>query len=272
MIDVDRLLERIDLTLPTLPASLEGLRIAHVSDLHVRRSLRGPARIGRSLGAVRLDLLVLTGDQMDGAGDETPAIEALAEICEQARPRLGTFGVHGNHDTAEFRHAAQQLPVLWLTDRTHRLDDAPIQIDGLDVDANCRMDALALAAQDPPGRTKRRDVTHDRPLRLLLCHLPTALPIAADLGYDLMLSGHTHGGQLRPLPNLAVYNSMDWPLRLTSGMLRHRDTLCCVSRGLGRAKPFRFRFFCPPHIPIYTVRRGAIPGRYTDGIDNVRPW
>jgi len=272
MIDVDRLLERIDLTLPRLPAALEGLRIAHVSDLHVRGRRGEPGRLGRSLGSVRVDLLVLSGDQMDAPGDEPRTLAVLAELCERARPRLGTFGVHGNHDGAEFRRAAEQLPVRWLSDRAQRLDDLPIQIAGMDVDENCNLDALALAAQDGAGGAEAGGDSEGRALRLLLCHLPTALPMASDLGYDLMLSGHTHGGQVRALPGVPVYNSMDWPLRLTSGLLRHRDTLCCVSRGLGEARPLRFRVFCPAHVPIYTLRRGSMPGRRTDGIENVRPW
>ena len=94
---------------------------------------------------------------------------------------------------------------------------------------------------------------------------------SADLGVHLMFSGHTHGGQCRLPGGRALMNCSSLPLHLTCGMLRHQDTVCIVSRGLGETR-LRLRLFCPPHVPVVTLRRGPLPGRHTNAIENVRRW
>ena len=105
----------------------------------------------------------------------------------------------------------------------------------------------------------------------MLSHFPHYLPVAADLGIDILISGHTHGGQCRLPGGLALVNSSDLPLRLTSGILRHRNTVAVVSRGLREAR-LPLRLFCPPHLPIYTLRRGTPPGRYTNLVQIIERW
>jgi hypothetical protein len=117
----------------------------------------------------------------------------------------------------------------------------------------------------------RESATAPRTLRLMLAHYPGYLPTAADLGVDLVFSGHTHGGQCRIPPNRALHNSSDLPMHLTSGILRHQRTLCVVSRGLGESL-LPLRLFCPPHIPVYTIRRGPLAGEATGAMVNLRPW
>lgn len=267
------LIEPVELHLPTLPRNLEGLRIAHLSDLHIRRNARPYQRLEAQLTTQRLDLIAFTGDYMNWPNrDEEPHVHAvLQRLCRQLRPRLGAFGVFGNHDTALLRERCADLPVRWLRNQATRLDARPIEILGLDMVYTEWPDAVALAAHlaklgDPPPLQ-----ADERPFRLMLAHVPTGLPTAADLGADLMLSGHTHGGQCRLPTGHALVNACDMPLRLTSGLLRHRNTLAGVSRGIGFAGSIP-RICCKPHVPVYTLRRGTLPGAYTDTIENLRPW
>ena len=106
---------------------------------------------------------------------------------------------------------------------------------------------------------------------MLLSHYPTYLPVAADLGVDVVFSGHTHGGQCRLARQVVPFNSCDLPMDLTAGLLRHRDTLCAVSRGLGETF-LPLRVLCPPQLPVYTLRRGPLPGSPTQHVENVQPW
>jgi len=259
------IVEPVDLCLPGLPPALSGLRIGHVSDLHAYRHRRRYRRIARELAQARPDLIVLTGDHVTRWRPANVAGEVLAGMCDQLDPPMGMFGVHGNHDANELRGELQALPITWLDNASHRFEGLPLEILGADTHFRSGHDSVALAEQLTPGQRTTPTV------RLLLCHIPTFLPTASDLAADIMFAGHTHGGQIRLPGGRALCNSTDLPLDLTSGVLRHRNTLCCVSRGLGEVL-LPCRLFCRPQLPIYTLCSGPMPGQYSDDIVNVLPW
>jgi predicted MPP superfamily phosphohydrolase len=102
-------------------------------------------------------------------------------------------------------------------------------------------------------------------------HRPANVVHAAALGARLALAGHSHGGQVRTPWGQCFHNSSDLPLDTTSGLMRHRDTLLAVSRGVGRSA-YTPRLFCPPHLPIYTLRPGRLPDTPRDRVTCFRPW
>jgi uncharacterized protein len=273
------LIQPVNLPLPRLPAALEGFRIAHITDLHAHRPRRRFTRAGDLLINQRVDVVVLTGDYMDRRDHQEGAVAALAKLCQRLRPRVGVFGVFGNHDAPEFRRLCEPLGVTWLSNRVYRHASLPLEIVGLDTTTAQNVDTVSLLldpswsaangrAEDRGPDARRRA---DRPLRVMLSHLPSTLVIASDLDADLMLAGHTHGGQIRPWGR-PLANSMHWPLRLTTGILRHRQTIACISRGLGETGLIPLRLLCPPHVPLYTLRRGGLPGPTGDAITRVRGW
>jgi predicted MPP superfamily phosphohydrolase len=268
-----RLIDRFELTLPHLPDELEGLTVAHLTDPHIQRPRRRYDDVIACMSAERVDLVFLTGDYMSIPGDEPAAAEVLRRLITSLKPRLGTFGVFGNHDTPDLRRrmmAMSDLAVRWLENECACGVAPGLEVLGIDIDMFTAGDSVALAT-GWGGGCGETTAGWVRPLRLLLSHLPTYLATAADLGVDVMFAGHTHGGQCRLPGGFALRNSTDFPLRLTSGVLRHRDTLCVTSRGLGEIL-LPFRTFCPAHLPIYTFRRGPLMGEATDGIENVLPW
>lgn len=205
---------------------------------------------------------------MSVPGDEQPAFEVMQWICERLTTRLGIFGVFGNHDSPELRRMMRDLPVHWLDNQQVRIDGLPLQIMGVRTDREHEPDFVAMAMDGSGAEDSAGGV---RPIRIMLAHFPNALPMAADLGVDIMLCGHTHGGQCR-LPGIGpIVNHAGLPLRLTSGILRHQDTLCAVTRGLGEVG-LPLRTFCPPQLPVYTLRRGPMPGQHTFDMHNVVPW
>jgi predicted MPP superfamily phosphohydrolase len=281
------LIEPEDLPLPQLPEAIDGLRVAHVSDIHV--SERGNAaarrrldRLGNQLTALKLDLVLFTGDYMITAGDEDVTEAAFEALCDRLRPSIGMFGVFGNHDSAELRERLARMPIHWLHNQAARLATHPIEIWGLGNLFREPPDAvaLAIAAHDmpPPPPAPRRllagraRVSRDQPLRMMLAHYPSCLTTAADMNVDLLLSGHTHGGQIRLPGGQALINACDLPLNMSSGLLRHRNTLAAISRGLGEVGFPRTRAFCPPHAPVYTLRRRSMPGRYCETFEVLRSW
>lgn len=260
-----RLIEPVDIMLPGLPSDLDGLRIAHVSDLHVHGVRRRHDRLIRQLAATPFDLLVLTGDYMSNQGQEPAAFNVLEKLCTHAVPAHGVYGVFGNHDTHVLRRMSSPLPIHWLDNKAMTLPGLPLDLLGFGFLDCGWADTLATLAHwngDPRSADRAR---------ILLCHYPSCLPVAADLGVHLMLSGHTHGGQCRLPGRLALINSSDLPLRLTCGVLRHQETLCVVSRGLGEVK-LPIRLLCPRQIPLLTLRRGPLLGVETPHIKAVRRW
>lgn len=282
------IVESVDLALPGFPQHLDGFRVAHVTDLHVDQRNKRLDRMVYQLAKMRLDLGVLTGDSMIKHCGLGQSLKYLRELVTQVRPAKGWYGVFGNHDRQELMDKAAGLPVTWLGDEVATLPGGAFDILGLKMDGEGACPdaveaALALAHADA---STDRDASnagigagakHDRRrFCLALAHKPDALVQCSDLGADLVLAGHTHGGQMRLPGGFAVFNSSDLPLSCSAGLLRHRDTLCLVSRGVGSTPlmrtPIKFRAFCPPHVPVYTLRRGSMPGERTNEITRVWRW
>lgn len=235
---------RIDIPLAGLPVSLAGFTIAQISDIHVGATIKGDyvraivERVNR-LGA---DLIAITGDVVDGSVDQLSADTApLAKLVA----RHGSYIVTGNHEyysgaapwIAEFRrlglhvlsnehvvieHADAQLVVAGVTDFSAHVFDAAQ-----------RSDPEAALAGCPPGV-----------LKVLLAHQPRSAPAAEAAGFDLQLSGHTHGGQFWPW-NLFV--SLQQPF--TAGLHRQGRLWVYTSRGTGYWGPPK-RFGAPSEITL----------------------
>ncbi len=266
-----------------LPPALEGLRILHLSDLHVRRrsfeSARWKALIS-GLRAVRADLVVITGDLMDAPGQEQAAAEALSRLITAVRHETASsdagfevLGVFGNHDTPALRRLLQagaDAPhpacVRWLENAS---TTAVVRV-GTGRTARLRVLGLSYpedplrAALDAPADALPRDLT------MMLAHYPSMIFPAADLGVQLVLAGHTHGGQIRVHRRLAPHTSCDLPPGLASGCLGLRGTTCCISRGMGEGFLEGFRINCPAQVPIYILH--PAPSTWGSTPQVVVPW
>ena len=216
-----------------LPPALEGLRIGLLSDLHAGRlTARGTLRRAvELLMAARPDVIALTGDFADRRSEDyTPAFRALAPL----RAPLGVYAVPGNHDHAVgidgwYRAMRASPHILDATNRYHvrSVGDVCVCIAGVD-DLEEGTPELVL-----PG-PEERDFT------LLLAHNPDTAE-RARRGYDavdLVVSGHTHGGQVR-LPGVgAVERKSEY---FDAGLQRTPWTQVYTSRGVGSTLlPVRF--------------------------------
>jgi len=265
------LIDPVELPLPALPHALEGLRIAQVSDLHVTRPRRRYQQVIDQLGPLRIDLLLLTGDYMSRWGNEAVAARLVKHLIDRLEPRFGCFGVFGNHDSPALKHQLADLPVSWLHNQVRQHKNLPIELLGLGMLEYENPDGIATALDWPEATEGETPPQEERPLRLALAHCPDDLMLAADLGADLVLSGHTHGGQCRLPGGQALFNSSSLPLNLTAGLLRHRETLAVISRGLGEVL-LPLRVCCKPHVPLYTLRRRPLPAPRTEHLRAIRRW
>ena len=278
-------IDHIELSFPTLPSELEGLRIVHISDLHVHHRARRFDRLAEKLAALPCDLAMFTGDYMTFSHHEQAAVQVMAQLVDAVQPRHGRFGIFGNHDSPEIKPLLQNLPIQWLNNDAARHPELPLDLLGVDTTEDRVSDpfraltrameedyrAYPMSSRCERVRTPAKASADPQRWRILLSHIPNLLPIASDMGVGLMLSGHTHGGQIR-LPGIGpVYNSTDLPLAFTSGILRYGDTLCAVTRGLGEVH-LTFRMFCPRQLPIYTLRRGRSRGNSQPVMQCVERW
>jgi len=262
-----KLVYECDITLPHLPTVLQGVRIAHLTDLHITRSRHRYKRIIAELTTRRIDLVAMTGDYMSGEQMPEATFEVMQRLLKEVQPRYGFYGVFGNHDTPDlvdcFTH---QLKAHWLDGDAKMIGDLPLQILGVNGKGNIRPGSQSLAS-----KIKRHD-HHGVPIiSVVLSHFPCFITQASDIGADVILSGHTHGGQLR-IPGLGAFvNHSDLPLKYSAGIIRQGNTLGYVSRGIGEVG-LPFRFGCPAQLPLYTFRRGPLPGMATHNITGITPW
>lgn len=264
--------ETLELGIPDLPGELEGFTILHLSDLHITRPGQRLESVLAAVAATPHDLLVLTGDLMVKAGNEPYVHDWMLRLMQVARPRVGTAGVWGNHDSPQLRPRLQPLAVHWLSNAAWVVPGLPLTVLGVD----CVEGEHSAPAGDLLGAmlSEQEQITDDRSrCRILLSHMPIWLPAAADLGIDLMLSGHTHGGQVRLPTGHVCYNATPgWPLKLSSGLLGCKQTQCAISRGLGEVYVNNLRIFCKPQLPFYVLQRAEKPIVPVNEVVQLQRW
>jgi uncharacterized protein len=250
--------------LDILPAGAQGLDVLHLSDLHLTGRDRRQARFLASLP--RADLTAITGDILGEPG----AVKFAAESLRPVRGRLGSIFVLGSNDLFAPR-PLNYLRYFVPTRRRRRLLGRPgrapdlvrlLERDGWVHLRNRKYDPRAVAMEvvglDDPHihRSDLRIAPRTRPeaFGLAVVHSPDPAPELAALGYDLVVSGHTHGGQVRlPLVGALVSNC-SIPPRLARGLSRIGPAYLHVSAGLGTSKYAPFRFLCRPEATLLELR------------------
>ncbi|MBX3387931.1 MAG: metallophosphoesterase [Phycisphaeraceae bacterium] len=258
-------IEPFELHHPGVPPGLEGLRILHLSDAHIERIYPNPphhTRLLDALARVEADLVVLTGDFMTSPCDDSAALRALTELSRSWRTRFGAFAISGNHDTARFIAGARRIPGLtWLHHESVKIP----------IDLGCGISELRLIGSGFPESLLESVGTRDDSFSIALVHYPSEIFAASELRIPIVLSGHTHGGQVRSHASWLPHTSCDLPGNLASGVFRLRDTVLCISRGLGAAiLPFRVN--CPPQAPLYSLRRRDFRSRECGFLAPIHRW
>jgi predicted MPP superfamily phosphohydrolase len=235
--------------LAKLPPAFAGFRIAQLSDIHHSPFL-GEAEIAeaaRRTNALQPDLIALTGDYISHSRDY---IAGCARALGRLRARHGVFAVLGNHDhwtDGELMAAALEaegIRVLRNESVRIRRGQAHVWLAGID-DLLVKRHDLALALAE----TKRKEA------RILLAHNPAIIREAARAGLDLVLSGHTHGGQInwRLLTGRHNQSTRRWlqrpSRRFVCGHAHLGSTQIYVNRGLGTVV-VPLRYGCPPEITL----------------------
>ena len=245
---------RAELRSPKLQG-YQPLRLVHISDLHVERITDRERKLIELVSDSDADLVVLTGDYLNLSSVRNPDSQAdvrdlLTELCERSNaPVYAITGSPPVDVAGVVPDIFDGIEITWLMDKKTDLDinGHAVCLAGL----RCTRDR----ARDAPRlRRLLSDVPADL-FTLLLYHSPDLMPEAVDLGVDLYLCGHTHGGQLRlPLFGALLTSSAFWK-RYEMGRYEQQGTTLYVSRGLG-VEGFgapRARFLSPPEIIIWSL-------------------
>ena len=264
------MVERVDVPIANLPPELDGLRIAQLSDIHIGDYMP-PREIARAVdmaNSLQPDISFVTGDFVSSEGD--PLDACITELSRLRAP-LGVWGCNGNHeiyagveDEAERLFRAKGMRLLRASNAVVEHKGGRFNLMGVDY----QRDHMTSNSGDRTGpmlaeieHLVRRDMPN-----VLLSHNPNSFRRAAELGIELSLAGHTHGGQVK----FEIVDHSVSPARLitpfVAGLYRlpmqqpsegaHGSSKAAlyVNRGLGTFG-FPVRLGVPPEITLLTLRR-----------------
>jgi uncharacterized protein len=243
-------IEELEIALPRLSPQLDGLSMVHLSDLHITGQIAVDFfhDVVDRANALRPDIMVITGDIID----DIELIDWIPQTLGRLEAPLGVYFVLGNHDwftgqTSLIRQVLTGTGLIDVAGRWQRLEMAGAEI--------------VLAGNERPWFNPAPDLNKCPPrtpdelqLRLLLAHTPDCFRWACRGDFDLMLAGHTHGGQVR-FPLIGPILSPSWRgVKYASGTFYSAPTLMHVSRGISAETPLRLN--CRPELAKIVLRAG----------------
>lgn len=229
-----------------LPPAFDGFTLLHLSDLHVDMNEGAMRRLVELAAGLRYDLCVLTGDYRGKTfGPFAATLDGLARLrAELAAP---VYAVLGNHDTIQMVPGLEAIGIRTLLNEcvTIARGEQRIHLAGIDDAHYFRVDNIEKAAEEIP----------DGEFSILLSHTPEIYRQAAHAGFDLLLSGHTHGGQICLPGSIPITLDAVLPRRMGSGAWQYREMSGYTSVGAGSCI-VAVRLNCPPEITLHCLRRG----------------
>ena len=230
--------------LHALPPAFAGMRILQMTDLHIDLDESLVDAVAARVRELEYDLCVLTGDfRASTTGDYMPCVrgmQRLAECLEQP-----VYAVLGNHDFIEIVPMLESAGIQFLLNESVTLERGgeSIYLCGVDDPHFYEADNLHLV----------RDAVPVHGVSILLSHSPEIYRKVAASGFDLMLSGHTHAGQICLPGRIAVISNGNCPRHMIYGSWTYKHLQGYTSSGTG-ACTLPVRFFCPPEIVVHELQ------------------
>lgn len=227
-----------------IPKAFDQFTILHISDLHVDINPGAMAHLIVVLQDLDYDICVLTGDyrgQTFGPYEET--LSGMSRVC--ARIRKPIYGVLGNHDTIRMIPGLEEIGIRMLLNECAAIEhgNQRIHLAGIDDAHFYRADNIEKAASGIPGDE----------FSILLSHTPEIYRQAAHADFNLLLAGHTHGGQICLPGRIPITLDSVLPRQLGSGAWRYHGMVGYTSVGAG-SSVVPVRFNCPPEITLHHLQ------------------
>jgi uncharacterized protein len=235
-----------DILCSRLPPDFDGFTILHISDPHVDMNPRAMRRLDELVAGLSYDLCVLTGDYRGKTfGAFNAALAGMERLTASLRQPI--LGVLGNHDTIQMLPGLEAMGIRMLQNECETITrgDERIYVAGIDDAHFYRVDNIEKAGSAIPEGS----------FSILLSHTPEIYRQAAHAGFDVLLCGHTHGGQICLPGSIPITLDSTLPRRMGAGSWRYGDMTGYTSVGAG-SSVVAVRFNCPPEITLHRLRRG----------------
>ena len=236
------------ISLPRLPASLDGVTITHISDLHFtgRVTREFYERVVSLVNELDSDFVTITGDIID----KMKCFPWLEDVLGKIEGNRGVLFVLGNHDL----RIKDEIAIREAMHRNGHLD-----LGGRWETVSINNQSILFCGNELPWFPRATnmaecpaEIAGNKPFRILLSHSPDQIPWAKQHDFDLMLAGHTHGGQIR-FPGIGpVFAPSRYGVKYASGTFFETPTLMHVSRGLCGCRLLRFN--CRPEMTQLILR------------------
>jgi predicted MPP superfamily phosphohydrolase len=226
---------------PNLPQAFDGFTIVQLSDLHVEMSEAALERVINLLREARYDVCVLTGDYRGRTcGPYDTTLAGMAHV--RAGVKGPIYGVLGNHDTIRMVPGLEAMGIRMLLNESDVIvrGGQRLHLGGIDDAHFYGMDNIEKAAAAIP---------HDE-FSILISHTPEVYRQAAHADFNLLLSGHTHGGQICLPGGFPITLDSVLPRTMGSGAWKYNDMIGYTSVGAG-SSVVPVRFNCPPEITLH---------------------
>ncbi len=239
--------ENIDAELERLPASFNGLRILHLTDIHIDGFIDGGKKLQETLRTLEFDLCVLTGDyRFLTYGPYEACGNKMLTLLDVLQCKLGIYAVMGNHDYIE------EVPYFDAAGAHVLLNDS--------IELKRNGEELHLAGIDDPHFYGTDDIDkafsaipHDA-CTIFLAHSPEVYREAEKKNVSYYLCGHTHGGQICLPGKIPIITHGACPRYMCSGAWKYKKMKGYTGRGVG-CSAVQARLNCPPEITIHTLKK-----------------
>ncbi len=230
--------------LPGLPACFNGFTLLHISDMHVDMNSGAMHRLIELLHDIDYDICVLTGDYRGATfGSFKETLDGIAQV--RAHLKEPVYGVLGNHDSIQMVPTMEDMGIRMLLNESVIIErgDEHFHLVGIDDAHYFRVDNIEKAIAEVPH--------HE--CSVLLSHTPEIYRLAANADFDLILSGHTHGGQICLPGSIPITIDSRLPRNMASGPWVYKNMAGYTSVGVGSSiVPVRFN--CPPEITLHYLQ------------------
>ena len=246
---LDIRLKQNDIELPHLPAAFEGMTLLHLSDLHVDMYPQATHALIEFVDKLDYDLCVVTGDYRAWtSGPIDATMDGMRSLCTVLKEPV--YAVLGNHDSIRMAPELEDMGIQMLLNESTiiELQGEKLYLAGIDDAHYYRVDNLEKSADGIPPDA----------VSILLSHTPEVYRQAAHCGFDVMLSGHTHGGQICLPGGYPLTLDANCPRYMGSGSWQYHTMQGYTSVGSGTSI-VDVRLNCPPEVTLHRLHRSATP-------------